>query len=107
MKKRITNKDWDYIGSYNGGAKWARPFYVYTLEEVQRGTIKQEIKIGWLGYLLLFIPVHLFKLVWCLWDGGLKEFCIEGRDITHHYLYNADSPFVDYYARAKEILERG
>ena len=107
MKKRIARKDWDYIGTYSGGAKWVRPFCVYSLEEIHSGTIRQEIKIGWFAYLLMFIPVHLFKLVWCLWDGGLKEFCIEGRDITHHYLYEADSPFCDYYARAKEILERG
>ena len=49
MKKKISLKDWNYIGTHNAGAKWVRPFCVYTLEEVQRGTIKQEIKIGWLG----------------------------------------------------------
>lgn len=40
MKKRITQKDWNYIGTHNAGAKWVRPFCVYTLEEVQKGTIK-------------------------------------------------------------------
>ena len=106
MKKRITNKDWEYIGTHKGGAKWVHPFCVYTLEEVQKGTIKQEIKIGLLGYLLLFIPVHLFKLVWCLWDGGLKEFEFEGRHLSHHYLYEADVPYCDFYPKAKEILEK-
>ena len=106
MKKRITQKDWNYIGTRNAGAKWVRPFCVYTLEEVQKGTIKQEVKIGWLGYLLMFVPVHTFKIFWCLWDGGLKEFEVEGRNLTHHYLYESDSPFCDYYKRAKEILER-
>ena len=106
MKKRITLKDWNYIGTYNCSAKWIRPLCVYTLEEVQSGIIEQEIKIGWIGYLLVFIPAHIFKLFWCLWDGGLKEFEIEGRNITHSYLYESDSLYCDYYKKAKEILER-
>jgi len=106
VKKRIALKDWNRIGTYNSGAKWVRPFCVYTLEEVQPGTIRQEIKIGWFAYLLMFIPVHIFKVFWCMWDGGLKEFEIEGRNLTHHYLYESDSPFCDYYKKAKEILER-
>ena len=106
MKKKISLKDWNYIGANNAGAKWIRPFCVYTLEEVQKGTIKQEINIGWFAYLLMFIPVHIFKLFWCLWDGGLKEFEIEGRFIIYHYLYESDSPYCDYYKKAKEIMER-
>ena len=107
MKKHITQKDWNYIGIRNARAKWVRPFCVYTLEEVQKGIIKQEIKIGWLGYLLMFIPVHIFKLFWCLWEGGLKEFDLEERNLTHYYSYESDSPYCDYYRKAKEILERG
>lgn len=106
MKKRITLKEWNYIGTRNAGAKWVRPLCVYTLEEVLPGTIKQEIKIGWVGYFLMFIPIHIFKFFWCLWDGGLKEFEIEGRNITYHYLYESDSLYCDYYTKAKEILER-
>ena len=68
MKKKISQKDWNYIGTHNAGAKWVRPFCVYTLEEVQKGTIKQEVKIGWFGYLLMFIPVHIFKFFWCLFS---------------------------------------
>ena len=106
MKKRITSKEWNYIGTRNLNAKWLRPLCVYTLEEVQSGVIKQEIKIGWIGYLLIFIPAHIYKFFWCLWDGGLKEFEFEGRNITHSYLYKSDSSYCDYYKKAKEILER-
>ena len=106
MKKEISLKDWDYIGTKNVSAKWLRPFCVYTLEEVQKSAIRQEINIGWFAYLLMFIPVHLFELFWCLWDGGLKEFEIEGRLITYHYLYKSDSPYYDYYKKAKEILKK-
>lgn len=65
MKKRITLKEWNSIGTRNA-VKWVRPLCVYTLEEVQPGTIKQEIKISWIGYLLVFIPAHIFKFFWCL-----------------------------------------
>ena len=106
MKKKISLKDWNYIGTNNAGAKWIHPFCVYTLEEVQKGTIKQEINVGWFAYLLMFIPVHAFKFFWCLWDGGLKEFEIESRFITYRHLYESDSPYCDYYKKAKEILER-
>ena len=106
MKKEISLKDWDYIGTKNVSAKWLRPFCVYTLEEVQKGTIKQEINIGWFTYLLMFIPVHILKLFWCLWDGGLKEFEIESRLITYHYLYKSNSLYYDYYKKAKEILKK-
>lgn len=106
MKKRITLKDWNYIGTHNFSAKWIRPLCVYTLEEVQPGVIKQEIKISWIGYLLVFIPAHIFKLFLCMWDGDLKKFEIESRNITCHYLYKSDSPYCDYYKKAKEILER-
>ena len=103
MKKRITRKDWDYIGTYSGGAKWIRPFCVYTLEEVQKGTIKQEIKIGWFAYLLMFIPVHIFKLVWCLWDGGLKEFEFAERYLGGDYLGWVGDPT---WEKAKEMWEK-
>jgi hypothetical protein len=54
----------------------------------------------------MFIPVHIFKFFWCLWDGGLKEFEIESRFINYHHLYESDSPYCDYYKKAKEILEK-
>ena len=69
-------------------------------------SLGSPVMIGWFAYLLIFIPVHIFKLFWCLWDGGLKEFEIEGRLITYHYLYKSDSPYYDYYKKAKEILKK-
>ena len=103
MKKKISLKDWNYIGIHNAGAKWVRPFCVYTLEEVQRGTIKQEVKIGWFGYLLMFIPVHVFKVFWCLWDGGLKEFEFAERYLGGDYLGWVGDPT---WEKAKEIWEK-
>ena len=38
----------------------------------------------WWMYVLLFIPMHIIKFNLCLWDGGIKNFCIEPR-IIHNY----------------------
>lgn len=107
MKKNITKKELNHIGVSQSGAKWIRPFCVHSLEEVQSSVIKHEVKLGWFGYLLLFVPVHIFKFFWCIWDGGLKEFEIETRQIRYDYFYEADAPYCDFYKKAKEILERG
>lgn len=34
-------------------------------------------------YILIFIPVHIIKVLLVLWDGGLKEFTIEPRNVLH------------------------
>ena len=82
MKKRISQKEWEYIGKYNPASKWIRPFCSYSLVKID-GWFRRECKVSWPMYLLLFIPVHLFQLLLCLWDGGLKEFTLESRDIGY------------------------
>ena len=108
MKKRITQKDWNYIGTCNAGAKWVRPFCVYTLEEVEKGAIKQEVKINWFSYLLMFIPVHIFKIFWCLWDGGLKEFSLpDNYSIDAGSLWLADKQYIaEKWEKAEKLWER-
>lgn len=82
MKKRITQAEWEYIGKYNPAAKWLRSFCSYYLVEIEGG-FRRECKIGWLVYLILFIPVHLLQALWCMWDGGLKEFEFSPRYLGH------------------------
>lgn len=102
MKKRITRKEWEYIGKYNYAAKWLRPFCSYSLvKEGERFKREQRIPL-WL-YLILFIPVHLLQALYCVWDGGLKEFEIGERYLGGDYLgWVEDST----WEKAKEIWER-
>lgn len=106
MKKRITRKEWEYIGKYNPAAKWLRPLCSYSLVEVENG-FRRDCKISWPMYLILFIPVHLLQALFCMWDGGLKEFEIMMRHLGHDYLskfqYDADN---NPYNKAKEIWEK-
>lgn len=57
-------------------------------------------------YILLFIPNCLIHLGWCLWDGGLKEFCI---DPVQVYAWNIVGFSKDdentQFGRAKNIWE--
>lgn len=103
MKKRITLKEWNYIGKSNAASKWVRPFCVYTLAE-NDGVFRREVKVGLIPYLLLFIPLHLLKALYLIWDGGLKEFKFEGRLVDYNNLYSSWD--VTAYTRAQEIWEK-
>ena len=102
MKKRITLKDWTYIGKCNYAAKWCRRLCSYSLVKIDDITFKRVQKMNWLWYIIVFIPVHILQAIMCMWDGGLVEFTILGRDIGYDVLMKADSAF----ARAEEIWDR-
>ena len=104
MTKKISLNDWTTIGAYNHAAKWLRPFCSYTLTEIDNG-FRRDCKIGWPVYLLLFLPVHLLQLLVCLWDGGLKEFEIQGRHLGHDYI-TEHGDNCGRYPMAKEIWEK-
>lgn len=104
MKKRISRKEWEYIGKYNPASKWIRPFCSYSLVEIEYG-FRRECKVGLPLYILLFIPVHLLQALCCMWDGGLKEFTLESRyigydEIAEHGINSGIFP------KAKEIWEK-
>lgn len=104
MTKKISMKDWNYIGKYNPAAKWLRPFCAYSLTKTDIGFCR-DCKIGWPVYLLLFLPVHLLQLLVCLWDGGLKEFSIQGRYLGHDCITEYGEN-CGRYPMAKEIWEK-
>lgn len=74
---RITFKDAAYVLMYHEKHYFERfccNWYI-SMENANSGRIKCVCK--WWIYALLFIPFCLIHFVWCLWDGGLKEFCVE------------------------------
>ena len=100
-KKRVTLKEWSYIGRYNHAAKWCRPFCTYTLYSKDEYTIIREQRVHLLAYLILFIPLHVLQVFILMWDGGLKEFEIFKRMLGKDILtVNSDA-----YVRAKAVLE--
>lgn len=105
MKKHITRKEWEYIGKYNPAAKWLRPFCSYSLMEIEDG-YRRECKVSWPVYLAIFIPFNLLQALYCMWDGGLKEFCIEGRHIDYDDIHETWGNNKGAYPKAKEVWER-
>jgi hypothetical protein len=83
---KISYKEWTDIGIYNPAAKWLRPLCSYSLIKEPDGRFKREQRVGWLIYLILFIPVHLLQALLCLWDGGLKEFEISERYLSGDWM---------------------
>ena len=104
MKKRITQAEWEYIGKYNPAAKWIRPFCSYFLVKTENG-FRRECKINLLIYLITFIPVHLLQALWCMWDGGLKEFEFVGRLLGHDNI-KEHGENMGAFSKAKEIWEK-
>lgn len=78
-KKKITLAEWTEIGKRNPAAKWLRPFCSYTLTKEPDGSFKREQRVGWPVYIIIFIPAHILQALWCMWDGGLREFEFSGR----------------------------
>ena len=102
MKKKITYQEWQEIGIYNHAAKWLRLFCKYTLiKEDER--FKREQCIPLWFYLIIFIPAHLAQALYCMWDGGLREFEFQDRYLGGDYLGWVGDPA---WEKAKEIWER-
>lgn len=101
MKKKISLNDWTYIGKYNPVRKVFRPFCDYSLTQDERGFVR-EVEINLIAYMLVFIPVHLVQIIGLLWDGGIKEFTIEGRYIDCDVIHEWDGA----YPRAEEIWKK-
>lgn len=98
-KIKITYDEWTEIGKYNYAAKWLRRFCSYCLIKKSDTEFRREQRINLIIYLLIFIPVHILQVLWCMWDGGLKEFEFSGRYLGSDYLNKGDSAF----ARAEKI----
>lgn len=98
-KKRISLKDWTYIGKLNYAAKWCRSLCSYKLIKQDDGTFIRDQKLGLFTYILIFLPMHLLQLFACLWDGGLREFAIIRREIGQDNIFKHHIAF----ARAEQI----
>jgi hypothetical protein len=92
-KKRISLKEWTYIGKHNHAAKWYRHICSYTLIKRDEKTFVREQKINLFAYLLIFIPIHLLQVFVCLWDGGLREFIIFKQDLGKDFLNKGTASF--------------
>ena len=101
MKKKISLKEWTYIGRYNHAAKWCRPICSNYIIKEDDKTFRRVQNISFIMYCLIFIPVHLLQALVCLWDGGLKEFIIFSRALGEDVLCKGSESF----SRAQSVWD--
>ena len=46
----------------------------YYIEKMENSEIRYIVKMKIPLFAVLFIPVHVFIFLMCVWDGGIKEF---------------------------------
>lgn len=94
MKKKISLKQWTFIGKYNHAAKWCRKLCSYYLIKEDDKTFRRIQKVNIFNYILIFIPIHLLQVFVCMWDGGLKEFTIFSRELGYDILQKGSESFI-------------
>ena len=99
MKKKISLKQWMFIGKYNYASKWCRKLCSYCLIKDSDTTFKRIQKINLFSYIIIFIPIHILQALICVWDGGLKEFIIFSRHLGEDILAKGS----ESYSRAEVI----
>ena len=95
---KITYNNYRYIMNMKKKPIFIQKLLRYDLL-VMDGYAKIKVSMPMWLYLLAFIPVHAFIALACVWDGGLKSFEVESREIANWTFHNGDAP----YERAKEI----
>lgn len=99
--KKISLDEWTMLGKYNHARPCVRKLCTYALTKVSDEKYRRDQFISWPMYVLLFIPCCVIQAVWCLWDGGLKEFEMPPRYLGGEFLWTCD-----YDGLLEEIFEK-
>lgn len=79
--KRITFREANYIMRRTKPHRLERMFCYWTIQKENNNSGWIRCYMKWWAYILFFIPAHALVFICRLWDGGLKEFRIEPRQI--------------------------
>lgn len=82
--KKLTKEERKGFKRYTANA--TNPLINFYVRDAEGGGyyLTEEVKM-W-AYIITFIPFNLTQLIFCIWDGGLKTFEINGRVIIQNYL---------------------
>ena len=86
---RLTRKQYDSICGTKNYSKFIKPFLVHTLIRV-KDTYILSTALCLPIYILVTVPLHILKFFMCLWDGGLREFCLEGTYVGRFAIFPGD-----------------
>ena len=95
MKRiKVSKKEYQSTGKYIPVRPWAQWLCSYYLEQHPSGCYVREVRLNPVALVLSYIPTKLIELVWCLWDGGLKEFEFQQEVvISRHVFWHEDGPY--------------
>lgn len=82
--KKIKYADYAYICQYKESHFMQKYFcnnYI-SLHNRNEGALRYDMK--WWFYILIFIPLNIIDLFYCIWALGLKNFEIEPRNIIEY-----------------------
>ena len=76
---KVTYKEFAQFMGYKKPHYLSRFSCNFYLETTPCDWTKARVVIKWPAYLLGFLPVHIIKFLYCLWDEGIKHFTFENR----------------------------
>lgn len=94
---KISRKQAEELGLFTVKKLFGLEIANYYLEKMDNNDFKimYSVMMKIPLYLILFIPVHMFCFLACVWDGGIKEFEICDNEITRNYINNCNSHYDD------------
>lgn len=104
---KITYKEAAYIRRYKKKHFMEKHFCDWNLVMVNDCSGYMRLYIKWWFYILIFIPAHILKMFLCMWDGGLKHFCLESRECNYSCVVGSPTDGADSeFGRFKEIWDK-
>lgn len=107
MNKKITYEDAAFIFCYKK-KHFAEKYlctWTATLDNNVSGWMKLHYK--WWVYILLFIPISLATFIYCLYDGGIRDFEFPKRCCDFQYFMGAPDEGVEtVFGRFKLVYNK-
>ena len=102
--KKISFAQANYILRRKEKHSFERLFCDWKINVTSPNTGYITCTIKWWVYALLFLPVHLVTFIYCLWDGGIKEFRVQSREVHHYNSCGLTSDSAEtQFGRLKEV----
>ena len=105
--KKITYEEAAYIRRYKKQHLGEKYFFNWYIQKENNVSGYMRLYEKWWFYLLTFIPIHIIKIFWYMWDGGLKEFECDSRLANHNYVLGfANDDSTTEFGRFNEVWKK-
>lgn len=65
----------------------------YSIERLTDYAYRCYTKMNLFIYILMFIPIHIFEMLLCIWECGFREFGLIDREIDRYTVFKHDVQF--------------